>query len=490
MESKNGLRRESSINAFDEDNAGFWSTQKLEVEEEDFGQHSQYASRRVPKTPHNEMSSQKTKKYLPDDARSCGKLFAQGFIVVAIGCSWAASTQLLQTSEESERFPGDKDLDEAPATIIAWFVTSWNILLLIPTCILSSMFYFERTNHNESTYTSLGYTADETSFASVNDGGSSSTLSERMLAVLQGSWINSSTDRQNSSSKERSPLLFQRSAGIRTTCACCQCAVLGQFEEQTWFWEVSPWVRWILVIVPFYVLWFTTYVLYTTALRSTSATVASSMFATSPLWVYFFSMLLIKSRIPHPVMFLVSVIVTLAGVVGVLSPWEVDSEKYEWKPILLSLGAACSVALYKTLSKFALGRANVLQVSWFLTALGLVNSVIGVGLSVGAAELDIEKDYSYGKLPWLIMSLSAVFALLTNFLINFGIAYVHPIFISLGTALGIPINALIDLVLNDVSFTKWRIAGCSLVFVGFLLSLVAQYSGRTRKQPIAQPTAY
>ena len=63
--------------------------------------------------------------------------------------------------------------------------------------------------------------------------------------------------------------------------------------------------------------------------------------------------------------------------------------------------------------------------------------------------------------------------LLFNFAINFGIAYTFPLFISLGTILGIPLNALVDAVFRHSDFvTTWKLTATDLVVGGFLLMLV------------------
>lgn len=59
-----------------------------------------------------------------------------------------------------------------------------------------------------------------------------------------------------------------------------------------------------------------------------------------------------------------------------------------------------------------------------------------------------------------------------NFAINFGIAYTFPLFISLGTILGIPINAVVDVLFRNVDLVNWKITAMDLIIGGFLLILV------------------
>ena len=425
----------------------------------------------------SKLQYQKEEAHKTVTANSCYQLMMQTFIVIGIGASWTASTQFIKAAENSDSVPGRTKITAAPVTVITWFVTCWNLFLLIPVGILSTVVHIDRHEMDDSAYSTLrGPEAPWRAADTLDSGGTSG----KIRPLLRGKWRSGNNFTESRRPKEKLPLLFERSAGIQTTCACCKYAVIGEFEDFTWVWTARTWLRWMAIIFPFYLLWFATYVLYTTSLQSTSATVASTMFATSPLWVYLFSLLIIKSRIPRPITFLLSILLTLGGIAAVMEPWNVDHKKYEWKPILLSLGAACAVALYKVLSKHGLGNANILQVCWFLSALGLVNSIIGIGIVFASQKLHFEDEFSFSDLPWFTLCISGLFGILTNFLINFGIAVVHPVFISLGTAIGIPMNALVDVLINHIHFSKWKIVGFGLVFVGFLVSLGAQYSRRKK----------
>lgn len=74
--------------------------------------------------------------------------------------------------------------------------------------------------------------------------------------------------------------------------------------------------------------------------------------------------------------------------------------------------------------------------------------------------------------PWEYMCGSAALGVVFNFSINFGIAYTFPLFISLGTILGIPLNATVDAVFRHVDLANWKLTAMDLIIGGFLLMLL------------------
>jgi solute carrier family 35 protein F3/4 len=74
--------------------------------------------------------------------------------------------------------------------------------------------------------------------------------------------------------------------------------------------------------------------------------------------------------------------------------------------------------------------------------------------------------------PWNYLCGSSALGVLFNFFINFGIAYTFPLFISLGTVMGIPVSALVDAFVRHVDLLNWKITGMDLIVGGFLLMLL------------------
>ncbi|CAI8007563.1 Solute carrier family 35 member F4 [Geodia barretti] len=99
-----------------------------------------------------------------------------------------------------------------------------------------------------------------------------------------------------------------------------------------------------------------------------------------------------------------------------------------------------------------------------------------LALQVTKKEVIADNDV---KIPWLLLSASSALSVLFNFSINFGIAYTYPLFISLGTVLGIPVNALVDLLARRVNlFSTWKFAAVDLIVAGFLLMLLPPRDSR------------
>ena len=105
----------------------------------------------------------------------------------------------------------------------------------------------------------------------------------------------------------------------------------------------------------------------------------------------------------------------------------------------------------------------------FLSMLGAFSTVILFPVVLLLHFMGIETLY---HVPWNYVIGSSILGTVFNFLINFGIAYTYPLFISLGTVLGIPINAVIDAAANNVDLLNWKITGAVLIMSGFLMLLV------------------
>lgn len=105
----------------------------------------------------------------------------------------------------------------------------------------------------------------------------------------------------------------------------------------------------------------------------------------------------------------------------------------------------------------------------FLSLLGLVCTVTLWPIVLILHFLDIEP---LTNIPWKYLCASSALGVVFNFSINFGIAYTFPLFISLGTVLGIPLNALFDSIIRRVNFLNWRFTAADLIVGGFLLMLV------------------
>lgn len=137
--------------------------------------------------------------------------------------------------------------------------------------------------------------------------------------------------------------------------------------------------------------------------------------------------------------------------------------------IILSVAAAVGAGLYKTLFKRAVGDATLGEVSLFLSILALISTFVlwVVPLALHLAGVEILK-----QLPWKFLMPNALLGLLFNFLINFGIAFTYPLFISLGTVLGIPVNAVADYVFRDIVITALKYVSAACILTAFFFMLL------------------
>ena len=121
--------------------------------------------------------------------------------------------------------------------------------------------------------------------------------------------------------------------------------------------------------------------------------------------------------------------------------------------------------------KRVVGDATLGQVSLFLSCLGLLSTVLLWPIIIIFQYTQYE-DFTWGRIPWKYLCGHAALALIFNFLINFGIAFTYPLFISLGTVLGIPINALTDLIFRGAEFGSYKIVAAFSIVIGFLFMLL------------------
>ena len=105
----------------------------------------------------------------------------------------------------------------------------------------------------------------------------------------------------------------------------------------------------------------------------------------------------------------------------------------------------------------------------FVSSIGLFNFLFfwPIILALHYTNVEVITD-----VPWTFLCLSSALGVVLNFAINFGIAYTFPLFISLGTILGIPLNAVVDALIRHIDLANWKITAIDLVVGGFLLILL------------------
>ena len=129
-----------------------------------------------------------------------------------------------------------------------------------------------------------------------------------------------------------------------------------------------------------------------------------------------------------------------------------------------------SLLLFQVLLKWRVGDATLYQMGLFLSTLGLFITIAFWPILLLLHFIHVER---LEHIPWGFICAHSALGLLFNFSINFGIAYTFPLFISLGTVLGIPLNALVDVMIRHTPFFKtWKFTATDLIVGGFLLMLV------------------
>ncbi|VDM40079.1 unnamed protein product [Toxocara canis] len=130
--------------------------------------------------------------------------------------------------------------------------------------------------------------------------------------------------------------------------------------------------------------------------------------------------------------------------------------------ICLSILSALMAAFYKVFFKKVIGDATLGQVSIFMSGLGLMNLFVNI-IPAAALTLTGTETLEWTRVPWLPLIGSALLNLMFNFLVNFGIALLHPLVISVGMLFGIPISAAIDIIFRGMRATTFFIIGTLLI---------------------------
>ena len=71
--------------------------------------------------------------------------------------------------------------------------------------------------------------------------------------------------------------------------------------------------------------------------------------------------------------------------------------------------------------------------------------------------------------PWTEFFLSITILFLYSVLMTLCINFTYPIYMSMGPLFGIPLNAAIDVIIRNQTFSSVKIVGTSLLIIGFLV---------------------
>ncbi|XP_077990009.1 solute carrier family 35 member F4-like [Glandiceps talaboti] len=228
----------------------------------------------------------------------------------------------------------------------------------------------------------------------------------------------------------------------------------------TW-WSV------LKLVGPFCVCWAACNYMYVYALTVISAADVTALFASNTVFIYILSWIWLSETFTP--LKLLATACSISGVV--VMAYSEGFTSSSAVGVALSLGAAITSALYKVLFKRFVGDANLGQVSLFLTLLAVFDLFCLWPIMIVLYFTGVE-TWDWSDMPWDYLCGSAALQVVYNFLINFGIAFTYPLFIAVGTVLGIPLNTVVDFIWRDVAFGYIKIIGTVLIIAGFILMLV------------------
>uniref|UniRef100_A0AC35TN02 EamA domain-containing protein n=1 Tax=Rhabditophanes sp. KR3021 TaxID=114890 RepID=A0AC35TN02_9BILA len=205
---------------------------------------------------------------------------------------------------------------------------------------------------------------------------------------------------------------------------------------------------------------------YTQALVHIAASVATSISSANTAMVCILAWFFLKDK--FNLYQVTSIGCAIAGVIVISQDKSAMKQDNHTVGIILAIVSACFSATYKVLFKRIIGNATLGQVSMFMTGLGVMNlciNIIPASILLYTGQEIIDTDY----VPWGPIAGSSLLNLTFNFLVNFGIALLHPLVISIGMLLGIPLNAVADILFRNIQITNDFIIGGSLIFLSFTL---------------------
>lgn len=227
-------------------------------------------------------------------------------------------------------------------------------------------------------------------------------------------------------------------------------------------------VEFFKIILTLNIIWLAVNYLYIYGLKYIAASDASAIMVSNVAFVYLLSLCVLGERL-----YVIRVAATALCVAGVVLFGYAEGFKGSDNMIIgvaMIIASAFGAAVYKVTFKKVIGEGTLGQVSLFLTLLGVANVTIMWSVNIILHVTHVE-GFSYHGIPWNAVIFSSILGLVFNFLVNFGIAYTYPLFISIAMMVGIPINVTVDVLFHGEVFTVVRIIATLLVFAGFALTL-------------------
>uniref|UniRef100_A0A183BPU0 Inner membrane protein n=1 Tax=Globodera pallida TaxID=36090 RepID=A0A183BPU0_GLOPA len=103
-----------------------------------------------------------------------------------------------------------------------------------------------------------------------------------------------------------------------------------------------------------------------------------------------------------------------------------------------------------------------------MTVLGVLNLVLNTMVAVVLLQLGFD-HIEWDHVPWSPLIGSALLGLVFNFLLNFGIALLDPLVVSIGMLFGMPLSACIDFLFRALPISVFFLVGSLLITISFVL---------------------
>lgn len=106
-----------------------------------------------------------------------------------------------------------------------------------------------------------------------------------------------------------------------------------------------------------------------------------------------------------------------------------------------------------------------------MTIISIVNIFIG-WIPVVIFNVTGIETIVWSQVPWNLVMLTNIFGIFYTALVVIGIGVTYPIFVTLGVLFGIPINAVVDVIVRGRSFSVIKIISTLLLVIGFSILLI------------------
>ncbi|RDD36704.1 putative thiamine transporter SLC35F3 [Trichoplax sp. H2] len=192
-------------------------------------------------------------------------------------------------------------------------------------------------------------------------------------------------------------------------------------------------------------------------LNFTAPTNITAIFSSVLSMVYILSVLFLK----EPFVLLRALAVCLSTTGVVLFAFDDGFGSFATLGVILSVFFTLTAACFRVYEKYSIGDASPIQASMLLTIISIINFLLGWIPVVIFHYTGFEK-LTWSDIPWEPLMITNLFNMLHSCFVVIGVAVTYPVFISLGSLFGIPINAVIDAIFRNESFSALKIAWKSI----------------------------